>query len=58
MCCFGSLMINIMLNGLRLLKLRKDHSNNENLIKHLKKKKLGLIFYSKRLNLPVNHIQK
>ena len=52
-------MINIILNGLRLLKLRKDHSNNENLIKHLKKKKkLGLIFYSKRLNLHVNHIQK
>ncbi len=45
-------MINIILNSLGLLKLRKDRSNNKDLIKHLKKKKLGIIFYSKRLNLP------
>jgi hypothetical protein len=44
-------MINIILNSLGLLKLRKDRSNNKDLIKHLKKKKLVIIFYSKRLNL-------
>ena len=42
-------MINIILNGLRLLKLRKDHSNNENLIKHFKKKKTWSNFLFKKI---------
>ena len=42
-------MINIRLNGLRLLKIRKDRSNNEDLTKHLKKNIPGSNFLSKKI---------
>ena len=51
-------MIYIILNNFELLKLRKDRSKKKDWKKHLKKKKLGIIFYSKRLNLPTKLMQK
>ena len=42
-------MINIGLNGLRLLKIRKDHSYNKDLTKHLKKNIPGSNFLSKKI---------
>ena len=52
------LMINIRLNSLRLLKIRKDHSNNEDLTKHLKKNIPGSNFLSKKIKFTYKQIYK
>ena len=51
-------MINIRLNSLRLLKIRKDHSNNEDLTKHLKKNIPGSNFLSKKIKFTFKQMYK